>query len=689
MNTSDLKLRAGIALENGLITKAEHDIAISAIENLKHKEHATIGLEKGIITQNEHDILLASIGLANGTITQLEHDTLLASLAPNISQIEIESREEIEEDSEESEMNSEEELQNATNITPYSADNSIENISENNYNTTNTIKPNILSSKNAKHKPTVFRKNEKTTLFVIILAVAFIGIFASAFFTNGITGFASLNIPDQNYTNNTIINISQEVTSIKVTGFLYGDGTATIYYKTNNSALLIGTITSNDGLPRTIKASYAPGEEVNIENVPSSYNAYLDDGTNNVQTAIPFIAPNQSMTLLIVANDTTNLRTYRVPIIIGDTPRTTVFTNVCVDTCEIPASTGEITIVTTEGTHITFNHIETTLPQNNPPVLVSSFDPITINQTTTINLGEHFIDIDGDTRYYSTENSNIANLTVENNILTITPIQEGTQIITIYASDLKEIASGKLELTVAGIITPQINNNNTLPTAEINNTTNTTPEINTTIIDNTNITINETINNTTQIINTTNNDSILQVIPTTLNDTFNNSVATNITINDTTLDCSNPDPNARPVACLYLDIPEYFPDQEILLENRDREVVARFTSIGNLLIRGDIVEYSTGSPGNRDWRVATVDRDGNEHATVWIDSTTGDLHLTGSVIEENTNLDPPMGSYSLINKRSIYLAWADTTSGTLHVRGNIIPYKRTLSLTRNTGGGTV
>jgi hypothetical protein len=132
------------------------------------------------------------------------------------------------------------------------------------------------------------------------------------------------------------------------------------------------------------------------------------------------------------------------------------------------------------------------------------------------------------------------------------------------------------------------------------------------------------------------------------------------------------------VFCLYQNTSKYFTDQDIILRNLDRQPVAQFTPIGNLLIGGTIIENSTAQPGSRDFRIGYVTRDGVSQTTIWIDNNNGDLHLRGTLNEANTNLNPPRGSYSVSNSRGVYLAYADQDQGDLYIRGNVIPgrYRR-------------
>jgi hypothetical protein len=500
-------------------------------------------------------------------------------------------------------------------------------------------------------------------ILFVILAVMIGRIILSS---TGIAGFATLDSTNQNYTNNMSIHSAQELTSIRISGTLFGEGTANIYYKlndTNTTTLLVGSIASDNGLPRTAKASYAAGEEVTIEHLPAIYTAYLDDGANNLQTAIPFTVPPSDMTLLIVANESDVLTTYRLPIIIGTTERTTTFTDLCVDTCTMPPATGYIIVEATGAAQITFSKIETGIKQNTAPILSLPLAPITIDAANMdnriIDLSTHFTDADGDTLYYSVENSNIATTHVDNNIMTITPVQDGTQTLNIYASDLKDIATGTIEITVTGMTVANTTVNDTLPA--INETTNTTVEINTTQE-------NSTTNTTGIDINTTTN-STNETLPTVIANDTNSTVPT-------TLDCSNPDPNARPLECVIEST--YFKPEAIYIENKDADRVAMLTPIGNLLIRGDVLQHSTGSPAVNDYQLGYRDTDSNYIPTVWIDSATGNLHLRGTLTEANGQLPYREGYTAYTNQRGIILALANLGEGDLILRGGLIPYRRVI-----------
>ncbi len=575
-------------------------------------------------------------GLQNGIISQYEYDALIESLGTlPINQYELVNK----------------------------------NIVEQNKKQNSDSKSNEQTQKI--HLKDFINTRKQTIVISVVFLIAILSIIISIVtINNGLSGFATFDVPLQNYTGNMSIHATQEFTSMRISGTLFGDGTANVYYKTNNGTLLIGTITSNDGTPHTTKPSYAVGEEVTIQNSPISYNSYLDDGVTNTQTPIPFTAPATDMTLLIVANDTGNLTTYRLPILIGSRDRTTTFSNLCVDTCTMPASAGDIIIETTGPTQLTFTNIETTLKENTAPMLITPFEAIAINQTTTVNLAEHFVDTDGDTIYYSTENTNLATLTIENNTLTLTPMQDGNQTITIYASDLKEIATGTIELSVVGVTPLETN-------ITINETTNTTTQTNITLEINT--TTNETTNNT---INTTKINNSLNETNTTIdaNTTLNTNAQTNTTINtiqNTTLDCSNQNPNERPIECLLNGTTNYFLEQDIFWFDNNREPIARFSTVGNLLLTGDVVQHTNASSNNNRFSIGYATDTLGVVPTIWIDAA-GNLQLRGALHEEQGQIVPPPGTGSFNNKKGITLAYANLQTGDLYLRGNVIPYRKSV-----------
>ena len=495
-----------------------------------------------------------------------------------------------------------------------------------------------------------WNNKDNTTRHNIIISAIFlfviVGIVWTLSSTTGLTGFAVLNVGQENFSNNMTINNSEELNSIQISGTMYGEGSAIISYNTTNGTLRIATINSDLGLPRTNNPSYTPGDTITLDHEPTSYTAYLDDGANTIAVTLPLQAPETNATLLLVVNESDNLTTYKLPIIIGNTKRTTTFENLCDETCTITPITGNIIIETTGDAHITFNKIETIIEKNSAPMYAIAINPITTSEPTTIDLNTHFADVDGDTLYYSTSTSSTSNILIENNILTITPTTNGEETITIYSSDLKEITQGTFALTVTGLNSPEqvINSKINTTTNEINNV------------------YNDTANNTENILNTTANSA-----PEIQNITPQNS-----------LDCSNPNPNARPIECIQNSSINYFSEQEIFWYDTQRQPVARFTTIGNLMIKGELIENSDSTPNPNDFGLGYSTIDANIVPTIWIDSK-GNLQLRGTIHEEQTQIVAPPNSYSFNNKRGITLAYATLETGDLYIRGNIFPYRKSVT----------
>ncbi len=474
--------------------------------------------------------------------------------------------------------------------------------------------------------------------------------------------------------------------SFQVTGSLTG-GTASAYLVVDGQRHLVYQGDASPGASVvTSMASYALNETVNVTVLPAGadYTLWLTD-ENGVKQPVfePFsLAVPGAYTLDALLNDSGNISKVSTSFLVrndtnatndvptsGTTANMITFNDACVDTCTLN-DTGNATLALEvtlgDGATLNITGITTTEPRTNrAPVQTATVPDVTLQQgaSTTLDLGAYFLDPDNDSLTYDYMNVPDATITFNGSTATITGTAAGSEQSILYASDLYSITpSNQFTITVTA---SNATTNGTINGTTIENGTSTTITnenlTNTTTNESTTITTNGTVNGTGNETNGTITDGT--VIP-------NETNATNAT-----LDCSNPDPNQQPAACLLLNASQYFPDQEILLQNLDRTPVARFTEIGNLLIGGRVYERSTGAPGPRDFRIGYVDRDGNSVATIWIDSATGDLHLLGMLHEENANLAPTPGSYSLINKRSVYLAYADQYTGDLYVRGNVIPYR--------------
>jgi hypothetical protein len=232
--------------------------------------------------------------------------------------------------------------------------------------------------------------------------------------------------------------------------------------------------------------------------------------------------------------------------------------------------------------------------------------------------------------------------------LVLAPVQAGNGTITVYASDLHELVHTDITLSVPAV--PSLNTPLNVTADGLANTT--TPQ--------------NPTGNTTLSLNTT----------VALNSTDVPTQPDNAT---TFLDCTNPDPNQRPLDCIQGNDTSYFKPEDIIIENKNANAVARLTPVGNLLITGGLIENTTGQPSSSDYALGYSDENGDFIGTVWIDTSTGDLHLTGHLTEANGNIPIRDGWSAMANKRGIILALVNRQTGDLIVRGNLVPYRRSIT----------
>ena len=165
---------------------------------------------------------------------------------------------------------------------------------------------------------------------------------------------------------------------------------------------------------------------------------------------------------------------------------------------------------------------------------------------------------------------------------------------------------------------------------------------------------------------------------TGMNETIIEENITDTTINET-VDCSHPDPNQRPLECIMGENTTFFQEENLVVENKRAERVGRFTPIGNLLIKGEVIENSNQEPNNYDYQFGYTNQETGEFiTTIWINTETGDLHLRGRLTEMNNNVKAEVGTYSITNKRGIILGNVDRRQGNMILRGNVIPYRGNL-----------
>jgi hypothetical protein len=461
------------------------------------------------------------------------------------------------------------------------------------------------------------RAHQMSTLKIsAISGIAILLVLAVVFYMpSGLTGLAVLDVAQQNLSSGEI-PITENVLALNISGVLHGDGSASVYFDSADNSRLVAAITSDTGEPRTTKPSYNSSEFVDVEHAPDGASYYFDDGISTAPVTLP-LSVSVNGTLLIVVNGT-DASTYRLPVIIGEAQRSVAFSQLCLQTCSMQPTNGTLRIETTGNATLELVRVDAlTLMPNNAPVQALALQ-LSISAPAVINLSQYFADPDGDELQYSAGASTIANISVSGSMLTITPLQEGNETISLYVSDMQELVPFAVPLHIGSTAADQ-NNESQAPLQNI---------------------------------------SVQVVSPGAL-------------------DCSDANPNLRPTECLLQNATAYFPDQEIFWENLDRSRVAKFTVIGNLLLTGEVIEHSNSTPGARDFSIGYTDHDDNTMKTIWIDSD-GNLHLRGTLVEENINMQPPQGSYSVLTRRSIYIAYADATTGTLHLRGNVIPGRRSI-----------
>jgi hypothetical protein len=494
------------------------------------------------------------------------------------------------------------------------------------------------------------------------LGIAFLLIISVSLFASlSPTGFLVLDQP----TDGTTI---ADAAGVRVSGTLIGEGSADIFLDTASEQLLIASVASDDGTPRTDKPSYTLGESIDVEHAPVSASYYFDDGATSVGVDLPFNATANG-TLRIIAQTDEEFITYRLPIVVGEARRTTTFSDVCVETCNATPN-GTIRIVTTGDVEVVLQSMDVD-GANQPPMLMIPLQRIVIDRELQVDLDLYVADPDSDELLYTVGSSDLVDAAVEGSVLTLRPLQSGDDTLTVYASDLVELVSIAINISVPAAppaamenATSNVTNESVSPADVVQDEANATVVLNATL----NQTANETIESMLSIIETMQN--------TTSNETGN--VTADTTPSVPGLDCSDPNPNLRPPECLLEEAETYFPEQDIFLQDRERTPVAKVTVIGNLLIRGDVVQQSTAMPSSDVFRIEHSASDGDTAVVAWIDAT-GDLHLRGVMHEEENALQPPPGSYSIMTKRGIYLAYVDLSTGDLYLRGNLIPYRRSIS----------
>ena len=309
------------------------------------------------------------------------------------------------------------------------------------------------------------------------------------------------------------------------------------------------------------------------------------------------------------------------------------FNDLCIDTCNILETSNPILIIELEeNTTLTITQITITqTKENNAPEQIKQIPDITITtgQTASLNLDDYFSDPDDDTTHYDINEIPEVNAEITQNTLNINSNQPGTYIAYIYATDGDKLTTSN---------TFQI-------------------EITTT---ETNITINETINIT---------ETNVSEYPTELN-------ITPIETINLTDPCKHPDINQRPSYCFVGIEDKAFEELTVQVQNKKRGRVGLFTRFGNLIIRGLLIQNSTGTPNKDDFQIGFTEKEEFAEtitSTAWIDTETGNLYLKGRVYENQEILEPTQfNTFIIKNGFGLILGYFDKLRGDLYLRGNIV-----------------
>lgn len=503
------------------------------------------------------------------------------------------------------------------------------------------------------------RDRRKETLLKFAAVLVGLGLIATLLWFNtgtGITGYVAYDTTTnmsvgERFTGNASITLNAtNITSISVTGSAAGTGSLHLRY--GQEELLIYEFTTETYGVTTNKESYALNSRVNVNVTPpeAAYTLWLEDalGERTIVRDAFNVTRQGNYSIDALINDSGNITitssaftvrndTNASNDILRETNKTErdVFADECIETCTIPPTGNETlqVLVNVDGT-ITIDAFSFKRPskENEPPRQTTALPDITLveGDSTSLQLDLYFTDPEQERLTYDYMNIAGVEMEVEEGVLTLTGRAVGEGESRIYASDLATlIESNRFTITVTG------------------------SEENQSVGEN----------------ETTEENGAAPVNGTTLNETT--PVPQDL--------CNHPDPNKRPIECLQEEPAQYFQPQQLLIQDNKRRTVGRLSPIGNLLIKGEVRTGATGEPAAEDYSLGYRNTYGEYQPTLWIDSTTGDLHLRGSIVEEDIYGEPPRGATVMKNKRGIILAWVERERGSLHLRGNLISGRGELS----------
>ncbi len=502
-----------------------------------------------------------------------------------------------------------------------------------------------LGIETSKERPLQQRRKEFATKVVAMFFVMAITLGFGAFllYTPSQTGFTGYitapseteQVMDLVVTENTSIPLNITNTStLQASGSHLGDVRITL--EMNGEQLLVYQGTSLSPIVWTDKESYALNQSVNITVNASEYTLWLEYGGERELISDDYITITPGEFILdALINDSGNVTIASTNFTVrnetntsNDVVRTSepvIFTAACIDTCELN-QTGNLTLQLEVDDELVLDELIITQPGvNTPPEQIQELSDQAVQQgeTVTIQLDDYFTDPDGDTIIYDYMNAAGVDLVVEGNELMITGREPGSVESLVYASDLYGLVQSNLyTITVEPGPTPFNRSNQT---------------------------VNQTVNATT-------------------NQTMNETA-------EASHDCSHPNVNLRPAYC-FLGVEDLAYNELVApLKNKEQMIVGRFTRYGNLIIRGLLIENGGGVPGRDDFAIGLTERIGFEEdftPTAWI-AADGDLHLRGSIHEEQAQLVPPQyNTYIVQNNNGFVLGYFDQTTGDLYLKGNIV-----------------
>ncbi|RME31074.1 hypothetical protein D6789_03875, partial [Candidatus Woesearchaeota archaeon] len=327
------------------------------------------------------------------------------------------------------------------------------------------------------HNKQHVRSKTPTPITLILIIGIMLGLLTIGFFGNGITGFATYketSVPADGLTFTGSANITLNITnttSFSISGSLSGGaGSVTLLVGSKPYTLWSGepspppfTVTTpyeSYARNASINASWEPANETNVTlwlTTPAGTRTPFANGDRiNVpgEYTLDALFPTaKASTTFIVRNDTNSSR---------NAPRAArsavvQFTNACGEACSLNETGNETLTLAVEledGATLTITGITVTQPRaNTAPVMTTPLGDValSVGESVSINLDEHFSDADGDVLLYDVLHVQGATMTIEGSTLTITGNTAGGGTTRVYASDAETLTeSNPFTINITG-----------------------------------------------------------------------------------------------------------------------------------------------------------------------------------------------------------------------------------------------